>query len=192
MRKLLLILIVFVSFSMHAQVSIDKGMYEVVYSEEYKQPLEVNYKVLCPDSGVSRKGMGFWKDGGITQSSNKDYYKNVWDKGHMAPFASFDCTTEAGYATFSFLNCALQHQDLNRGAWKYLEMYERRLALYIDVDVKILVHFDKYLGSTPGGARIPSGFTKILTTDDEVQKFYFNNETPLFKGSDSYRYYQIK
>ena len=192
MKKLLLVWAVAFFSNVMAQTVIDKGYYLVEYSMEYKQPLNVSYNVECPESGFSRKGLSFFTDGAYRQSGSEDYYKNVWDKGHMAPAASFDCTPQMLKSTFSYLNCALQHEKLNRGAWKYLEMYERRLALYTDVRVDIKVHFDKNMGITPGGARIPSGFTKTLTTDDEVQTFYFNNEAPLFKGSDSFRYYQIK
>lgn len=187
------IVVFLIGFMGNAQmVAVDNGYYKVEYSMEHKQPLQVSYDVNCPTKGASRKGMNFFEEDNYITSSNKDYYKNIWDKGHLAPAASFDCSLEMLYSTFSFLNCALQHQDLNRGAWKYLEMYERRLALYTSVHVIITVHFDTYLGTTPGGARIPSGFTKTLVTSDETQVFTFKNERPLFKGKDSYRQYQVK
>lgn len=189
MKKILLFSLLLVSLITFAQ-KVDNGYYKVEYSKQYKQPLMVSYDVLCPTKGASRKGMNFFNEDNYETSGNDDYYKNIWDKGHLAPAASFDCDLEMLYSTFSFLNCALQHQDLNRGAWKYLEFYERRLALYTDVRVIINVHFDEYIGTTPGGATIPSGFSKTLITEDETQKFYFKNEKPLFKGKDSYRNYK--
>ena len=65
-------------------------LYNVIYSEEYEQPLEVNYKIMCPTGEISRSGMDFgnqrWKT-----SDNDDYKANVYDKGHMAPAAAFNC-----------------------------------------------------------------------------------------------------
>ena len=52
---------------------------------------------------------------------NDDYVNNVWDKGHLAPAAAFNCDRETIKKTFSYLNCALQHEGLNRGPWKELE-----------------------------------------------------------------------
>lgn len=63
----------------------------------------------CSTGGFSRKGFKFKKDisfNGIT-SDNADYYKNVWDKGHLEPAADFNFDYEMLKATFTFLNCAL-------------------------------------------------------------------------------------
>ena len=66
-------------------------LYKVIYSEEYEQPLEVNYKIMCPTGEISRSGMDFWKPTGWKTSDNDDYKANVYDKGHMAPAAAFNC-----------------------------------------------------------------------------------------------------
>ena len=81
--------------------------------------------------------------------------------------------------TFSYLNCALQHQGLNRGPWKELEKYERSLAKVADdVYVIITVHFNESSCHVlPTGARIPTGFTKQIIIDEVVElSFYFPNE----------------
>ena len=158
--------------------TIDNGVYEVTYDEALESPVHVSYKVLCPRKGpVSRKGMGFYKHPTIRTADNKDYYKNVWDKGHMAPAAAFDCTYDMLYSTFSYLNSALQHQSLNRGQWKDLEAYERRLATYGDVYVKIDVVFDSPANRVPAGAAIPSGFYKTIITETHgTLCYYFDNK----------------
>jgi endonuclease G len=61
----------------------------------------------------------------VKTSDGKDYEGNVWDKGHCAPAADFNCTRETLWQTFSYLNCILQHEKLNRGAWRLLEVRER-------------------------------------------------------------------
>tara|TARA_B100000795_G_C22356445_1_gene270749 strand:- start:75 stop:242 length:168 start_codon:yes stop_codon:yes gene_type:complete len=50
------------------------------------------------------------------------------DKDHLAPTADFNFSYEKLKATFNFLNCALQHEKLNRGPWKNLEKYETKIS----------------------------------------------------------------
>ena len=74
--------------SVSAQVvNYDGELYDVVYSEEYEQPLQVTYKIMCPTGEISRSGMDFWKPKGYKTSDNDDYKANVYDKGHMAPLS---------------------------------------------------------------------------------------------------------
>ena len=103
-------------------------IFKIIYSEEYQQPISVEYDVQCPDGNASRKGMNFYGVDSVITSNNADYKNNVWDKGHMVPAAAFNCDTETLKETFSYLNCALQHKGLNRGPWKELEAVERSLA----------------------------------------------------------------
>ena len=177
MKKILLIGLLLLAGTVKAQVKIDKGIYKVVYSEELESPLYVEYDVLCPRKGpASRKGMGFYGEDNYRTADNKDYYKNVWDKGHMAPAAAFDCNREMLYTTFSYVNSALQHQNLNRGQWKDLEAYERRLALSGEVTVNIKVVFDDPPKRVPAGAAIPKGFYKTIYTPTQTLKYYFDNK----------------
>jgi endonuclease G len=183
---LIFLLIPFFVFSQISEVKVDAGIYQVVYSEVYEQPLKVTYEVLCPSGTASRKGMDFYTNDSIHTSDNADYAANVWDKGHMAPAADFNCTTTMLRQTFSYLNCALQHQDLNRVHWRLLEEYERELAKKGEVTVTITVHFDK-AQKMPSGATIPSGFTKkIFLNGKPYQCYYFPNEKPQKKTYNDY------
>ena len=69
--------------------------------------------------------MDFYTPKDVYTSDNEDYKNNVWDKGHMAPAAAFTDTKEKLKTTFSYLNCSLQFDKLNRGAWRELEAQER-------------------------------------------------------------------
>ena len=73
--------------------------------------------------------MNFYTQEGIETSDNYDYVNNEYDKGHMAPAGSLNCDTDMLYKTFSYVNCALQQENLNRGVWKKLENRERVLSL---------------------------------------------------------------
>jgi endonuclease G, mitochondrial len=174
----LLILPQFV-FAQRPEVLINTPIYSVVYSEIYQQPLEVKYKVQCVSGTASRKGMDFYTVDSIITSDNADYANNVWDKGHLAPAAAFNCTREMLHRTFSYLNCTLQHQDLNRGAWRLLEAHERDLAAVgRSVDVVIVLDFTN-AQKLPTGATIPSGFWKsIYVGGRPVECYYFPNTKP--------------
>jgi DNA/RNA endonuclease G (NUC1) len=179
-RFWLLSIIVLGSFTSVSQGSktIKTDIFEIIYSEEYQQPLSVEYEVQCPEGKASRKGMNFYRVDSVLTSNNADYRGNVWDKGHMVPAAAFNCNVETLKETFSYLNCALQHQGLNRGPWKELEAFERNLAkVHSLVVVLITIHFDPEFGLLPTGARVPTGFTKeIFTGSMNSILFYFPNE----------------
>ena len=157
--------------------TIESDIFKIVYSEKYQQPLSVEYEVQCPNGNASRKGMNFYGVDSVITSNNADYRNNVWDKGHMAPAAAFNCNTQLLRETFSYLNCALQHQGLNRGPWKELERFERDLAkVHSLVLVIITIHFDDEMGLLPTDARVPTGFTKkIFTGSSDSLVFHFPN-----------------
>jgi len=157
--------------------TIKTEIFEVEYSEELEQPIKLTYVVQCPMGDASRSGLDFRKVEGYHTSDNEDYKDNVWDKGHLAPAAAFNCDREMVKATFSYLNCALQHEGLNRGPWKELERFERDLAkIYPEVSVLIIVNFDETPERVPGGAAIPTSFTKEITFGERTIKFLFPNQ----------------
>jgi endonuclease G len=171
-------------------VLVQNEIYKIVYSEILEQPKYIKYTVKCPDGTASRAGMDFYKDESIHTSNDEDYEKNVWDKGHCAPAADFNCTREMLNKTFSYVNCILQHERLNRGVWRLLEAHERELAKSGDVTVEIRVEFSKKSVKLPTGATIPDGFWKRIYINGKLSEcYYFNNDIP--KEPD-YRFYKMK
>ena len=193
MKKLLILL--FFPLSLLAQqrdsVYVKSPIFELMYSEKYKEPLWVKYKVQCPNGTASRAGMDFYTNDSIKTSTAADYINNVYDKGHMAPAASFSCTREMLLQTFSYLNCALQNQYLNRGVWRILEEHERELARTEPVNVKIVVVINSTSITLPSGAKVPVGFYKYVYLEKSKKTFtyYFPNDKPTLK---SYSDYEIK
>lgn len=189
MKKLILFLILIPFFSF-SQIKVEMENFTILYSEEKEQPLKVEYQVLCKNEDVSfsRSGMGFYKCDSIKTSDDADYYKNVWDKGHMAPAADFNCDEKALRSTFTYLNCALQHQELNRGTWKYLEDYERKLADTSIVKVKIDILFEENSKRLQTGAVVPEGFRKTIWLNDELFGiWYFPNKPAKERNVNIYR-----
>lgn len=163
-------------------VTIKKQHYTSVYSQSLEQPLTVTYEVLCSSvkskaNYNSRQGLNFYVESGIHTSDNADYAHNDYDKGHMAPAADFNCDETALKETFSYVNCTLQHKDLNRGLWKELEAYEKELAATHAVTVKIQIEFTK-ITRVATGAAIPTGFTKTIYLEGKPFKsYYFPNQS---------------
>jgi len=175
-QSLLAVLFFFGLSSSYAQnVFVKTDIFEVIYSEEYEQPIELSYTVECPTGEASRSGASWVLYEGIKTSDNEDYKDNVWDRGHLAPAADFSCDKETIKKTFTYLNCALQHEGLNRGPWKELERFERDLAKIFKVDVVIKVDFTDNPERVPGGAAVPRGFYKTLFFNGNQLKFYFPN-----------------
>lgn len=87
------------------------------------------------------------------------------DRGHQAPLANFK-GTKVAFETNYLSNITPQKSDLNRGTWKQLEDYERKLTLEFGV-VYVMTGtlYEKQMPSLPNANephRIPSGYWKIL------------------------------
>ncbi len=194
MRKSLLILItLFISLNLFSQktlkdsIMIKTDMFQIVYSEILQQPKWIKYQVQCPTGTAPRTGMDFYVCDSIVTSDNKDYENNPYDKGHLAPAAHFNCTKEMLFKTFTFLNCALQQENLNRTTWRLLEARERELAKTQTVTVEIRCQFSKKSKVLPSGATVPDGFWKTITYGKVVEKYYFKNEKPTSTDYNKYK-----
>jgi DNA/RNA endonuclease G (NUC1) len=104
----------------------------------------------------------------------------------MAPAASFNCNKEILLKTFSYLNCCLQNERLNRGVWRILELHERDLASTGNVRVKIVCSFSQQ-NVLPTGAWVPTGFYKFIYFNGELmERYYFPNIAPTKKTYSEY------
>ena len=164
--------------TLREEVTIKTNIFTVVYSETKEQPVTLTYRSSNRVKNVDRGSMNFYTEKNHHTSDNKDYYRNVWDKGHLAPAATFSDSKENLKQTFSYLNCALQNQYLNRGAWRLLEEQERKWDDNQNLKVRIDITFSKTV--LPTGATVPSRFTKhIKFLKDNTYKCYdFPNKRP--------------
>lgn len=180
------LLLILTSTLIYSQDTIKTNIYEIVYSQALEQPLRIRYKVACPFGQADRTGMSFWQPEGIHTSDEEDYKDNIWDRGHMVPASSFSCDEKTLRQTFSYVNCALQHQSLNRGCWARLERFEKDLAKFYEVRVEIEVIFKGPPNRLATRAAIPTGFKKTIRFDNRLVVFYFPNEDPA--GKDWYEF----
>ena len=143
-------------------VYVKTEIFEVWYNEVYEQPMKLVYKSENRPTNVNRGSMDFWVPKGVHTSDSKDYYRNIYDKGHLAPAATFSDNMENLKATFSYLNCALQDQYMNRGEWRLLEEQERKWDDEGNLVITIELVFDEGHIVLPTGGHIPTDMIKHI------------------------------
>ena len=184
MNKFLLGILLLLSVSVSAQdVVVKNNVFQVLYSQQLEQPLRIVYESANRPTKVNRGTMDFYTEKNIKTSDAADYKANIYDKGHGAPAASFSDNMENLKQTFSYLNCILQDQYLNRGEWRLLEEQERKWDDVENLTVLITIHFEKPVKRIPTNAAIPTHLEKHIyfETQKKWKCFVFLNEKPKFK-----------
>ena len=185
MKRLSLIPFIFLLFSFTGdsyrnEANIKTPIFEVLYSEVLEQPLWLIYESTNRPTNVNRGSMDFYTEKDVHTSDKHDYYRNVWDKGHLAPAATFSDNMENLKQTFSYLNCALQDQYMNRGEWRFLEEQERKWDDSENLKVKVEVVFEKDHIVLPTGGHVPTAMIKHIyfTKQNKWRCFDFPNVKP--------------
>jgi len=189
MKKVLLFIGIFlVSFTSFSQdtIRVKNQVFEVLYSQNLEQPLWIKYQSTNRPTNVNRGSMDFYTEKSIKTSDAADYLKNIYDKGHGAPAATFSDNFENLKQTFSYLNCILQDQYLNRGEWRLLEEQERKWDDTENLTIVIKVFFDKTVKRLPTNVAIPSHLQKHIYFEKQKKwKCYvFLNQKPKFKWDE--------
>ena len=161
-------------------VYVENQVFKVWYNEIYEQPMKVIYTSTNRPKNVDRGSMNFYTEKDVHTSDNKDYYRNVWDKGHLAPAATYSDSMVNLKQTFSYLNCALQNQYLNRGEWRLLEEQERVWDDEQNLTITVELVWDEGFEILPTGGHIPTDMIKhIYFEEDGIYKcFEFENLKP--------------
>ena len=169
---------------------VSNNIFQISYNEKYEQPNWVKYTVRDIVKNADRDGIEFYTVDSIYTSDDEDYYSNRWDRGHMAPAGSFNDSYENLYSTFSYINVALQYDDLNRGVWVDLEEQVRQWADELgDIDIEIYLEFGSSHIVLDTGAHVPTAFYKHVIFPEGTKKcYYFPNSTP----DKSWQEYEIE
>jgi endonuclease G len=167
-------------------VRIKNNVFEVLYSQSLEQPLVIKYRSLNRPTNVNRGAMDFYKEPTIKTSDADDYKSNIYDKGHGAPAATFSDNMVNLKQTFSYLNCIMQDQYLNRGEWRLLEEQIRKWDDTENITVLIKTFFDTPVKKVATGAAIPSYLQKHIYFEKQKKwKCYvFLNEKPKFSWEE--------
>lgn len=111
------------------------------------------------------------------QAQDSDYRNSGYDRGHLAPDASFDWSEESLDATYSLANVIPQVPSVNRYAWRKLETYARDMAVEKgELNVLNVVDYDtpfEVIGENQ--LALSKGYYKILYTMEYEECFYYEN-----------------
>jgi endonuclease G len=165
MKKILVlfgVLIISLTSFSQDEIRIKNNVFEVLYSQNLEQPLWIKYQSTNRPTNVNRGTMDFYTEKSIKTSDANDYLKNIYDKGHGAPAATFSDNMENLKQTFSYLNCIMQDQYLNRGEWRLLEEQERKWDDTENLTIIIKSFFDTPAKRVPTGAAVPSHLQKHI------------------------------
>jgi len=162
------------------EVIVENQVFKVWYNEVKEQPVKLIYTSTDRPKNVDRGNMNFYTESEVYTSNNADYYNNIWDKGHLAPAATYSDSMVNLKQTFSFLNCALQNQYLNRGEWRLLEEQEREWDDEQNLTITVDLVWDAEYEILPTGGHIPTDMIKHIyfEQDGEWRCFEFENVKP--------------
>jgi DNA/RNA endonuclease G (NUC1) len=139
---------------------------ERVVSESVKRP-SVNF-TQDRDGGVL---LDLLHANGYTLPRHSDYTRSGYDRGHMAPNADFNDTTENALMTFFIANIWPQTPEVNRVEWLKTENETRKLAIkYLIVKVVIIV--DEFTDKQVKDIQVPLNFKRKVYDLDSDEPIY--------------------
>jgi endonuclease G len=152
------------------------------YNETCEQPNWVLYQVTKEDleNKVAKRKNNFKADPTILTESSQliDYKSSGYDRGHLAPAATFIDSQKEMDESFYMSNMSPQNPSFNRGVWKRLEEYERKMAMEKDsvwvIYGPILTKDLKTIGVNE--VCVPELYYKIIYTEGFIMCFILKNE----------------
>ena len=171
-------------------VYIENQVFKVWFNEVYEQPVKLIYTSTNRPKGVDRGSMDFHTEKDVYTSDSKDYYRNIYDKGHLAPAATFSDNMTNFKQTFSYLNCALQDQYMNRGEWRLLEEQERVWDDTENLTVTVELEFASEHIVLPTGGHVPTTMVKHIYF--EKSKKYKCYSFPNIKPTKGWEEHEVK
>jgi endonuclease G len=192
LKRLLLGLLLFVSFTVNAQTVVLKHKtYTSTYDTQKNYPVLVEYwltkTMLVCDTRIPR-GTAFKPDPLAPKETDlqSSYDKSGYDRGHNMNAEDNRCDKIGMDESFYFSNMTPQVPQLNRGVWKSLETEVREAAAVAD-SVKV------WMGSVGevkkvGKLSIPAKCWKVIYIKKSGQYFawIFPNEVPKDKAVKTY------
>jgi endonuclease G len=180
----------------------------IIYKDRFinsscDQILDKEFLVICYDYGLKMAtSVAYLLEGDLVEELNiadrpsfyeeeliekryratySDYTHSGYDRGHLAPDASFDWSIESLEATYSLANIIPQVPIVNREVWARIEGYAREKAKELgELNVVNVIKFN----STPtrigdNKIAVPIGYYKILYNQymDYEECFYYGNNT---------------
>ena len=152
--------------------------FTISYNELLEQPNWVSYTIPKGIHKIvyERPEMDFFTNDSIHTSDDADYFRNKWDKGHALPNRHVSYDPEKQVASFTYLNCWLQHWRLNRVAINALEKHIfEDLEGHRSIRIEAIFTPDSKVLET--GATVPDGFIWEVEYDGGKKVYKFENKS---------------
>lgn len=164
---------------------IDKEFITICYDYKLKSARAVSYTLdgdLVNELNINKRP-SFYVEKAIEfkyRISTTDYINSGYDRGHLAPDASFDWSEESLKSVYSLANIIPQAPQVNRNSWADLEKYVRDKAIELNkLTVLNIVKFgERYSRMGKNGMAISKGYYKVIYNKDESYEecFYYINK----------------
>ena len=166
MKKILFILMLASCAMLNSQQIIDRKYYVTSFDCEHGIPYWSAY-ILDKNKLIqnTRRYPSFFSDNELKchQAINKDYSREGWDKGHLAPADDFRYSQAAEKSVFYLTNIAPQFPSFNRAQWEHLEVSVRKLAQQYDSLLVITgVAFNSYQKFIGNNIYVPDYYFKAV------------------------------
>lgn len=175
------------------------GTLSICYDYTYKSAKYVSYTLdgeLVNSLNISTRP-SFYIEPQIPseyQVSTNDYTYSGYDRGHLAPDASFDYSEGDLKIIYTMANIIPQDSKVNGTLWAKAEQYARDMAVeYGEVSVLNGVVFDSNPTYIKGEIAISIGFWKQISNDAKGFKrcFYYDNFITTNNSSDTLDSHEI-
>jgi len=164
---------------------IDNEFIEMCYDYKQKGVTAVAYVLegdLVNETNIEKRP-SFYVEKSLNEKdriSTTDYVNSGYDKGHMAPDASFDWSEESLYAVYTLANSIPQAPQVNRYAWIKVEDYAREKAVEfgkLEV-VNVVKYGQRSSRMGKNQMAISKGYFKILYNAEEnfEECYYYSNK----------------
>jgi len=180
---------------------IDKEFFQICYDYSLKAARSIAYTLegdLVNELNILDRP-NFYEEPSLDEeyrAKYSDYTNSGFDRGHLAPDASFDWSEESLEATYSLANIIPQTPKVNRYTWSKVEQYARDKAVELgQIDVINVVKYDEnqtqYIGEDRIGVSI--GFYKILLNKNESYQecFYYENNDSSVTSEDNVSQHKV-
>jgi len=177
---------------------VDKVFLAICYDSSLKAAKAVGYSldgVLVHQLNITDRPP-FYEESSLDANSRatySDYTNSGYDRGHLAPDASFDWSQESLDSTYSLANIIPQVPEVNQHMWVDVENYERSKA--VDLGTVNILNIVKY-SNTPTriGANqiaVSEGYYKVLYKDEYQECFYYANDLNASSNGDTLALHQV-
>ncbi len=195
MKRIALVVVLAIQTGFSQNVPIRHTYYTAIFSESLRIPIVVKWwltKEMVSCSQHLKRTNKFTSDPLLPRYTNlnKDYVRSGYDRGHNMPAEDNSCNEIGMKECFYYSNMCPQTPKLNRGIWKILETYTRKLAR-LDDSVLVWCGSVVKLGRTigPDEVAVPDYCWKIIYIKDkeDTLAYVFPNTTTVSGNLTEFR-----